>query len=148
MDMPFITHIIGECTDGSGLVQWCLLQSEARYKGSQAKVAWSQVAQTYVWPRATYHQCVCAEGKGQESVTRQEMIPRDIRKELCSFPKTIHIPCGQGPSGQSLVMGGGMAMYSIKPTAWCILKALRSTQGGESLIWSCPKTFRDGPMFA
>ena len=44
-DMPFITHITGECTKGSRLV---LLQSEGHYKGSQTKGAWVQVAQTYV----------------------------------------------------------------------------------------------------
>ena len=76
--MPFITHITGERTEGGRSVRERphLLQSEAHHKELLTKAARVQVAQTYVWPRATLPQCVCVYGKGQEAVTGQEAAPK------------------------------------------------------------------------
>ena len=63
--MLFIT-LQGSAPTAAGWGERDLLQSEARFKGSQTKAAWVRVAQTCVWSGVTLHQCVCAEGKGQE----------------------------------------------------------------------------------
>ena len=73
--MPFITHITGECTNGVR-ERPHLLPSGAHDEGLQTKAAQVQVAQIYVWPGATFHHCVRAEGDGQEAVTGPEATPK------------------------------------------------------------------------
>ena len=45
-------------------------------RGPRQRQHRSKLKNTYVWPRATLHQCVPAEGKGQKAVTGQEAAPK------------------------------------------------------------------------
>ena len=100
----FITHITGQCTEGSGSV-WETphpLRSEARYEGSQIKEA------HVLWAPLNFITSLCK--RSRSSHRTRSCSPKETRRELQSIPKTIHIPSGQGPSGQPPVVAGGRAM--------------------------------------
>lgn len=91
-------------------------QPEAPYKGSQTKVAWVQVVQTYTWPRATLPQCVYTEGKGQEAVTGQKPLPKKDKEGVSIHFQNNTYSFWPGPPWTALVIGGGVGEPCIDPT--------------------------------
>ena len=80
-------------TEGRRLIQERphVLQSEAHYKESQTKEA-------HVFcVTLNYITSLCTSRKRRSRSSSQ----KEIRRELQSIPKTMHIPSGQGCSGQS-----------------------------------------------
>ena len=96
MNVLFITHITGECTDGSGSVRegLCLLQSEVCHKWSQTKEA-RVLLVTLTYPYLSVY--VQKERSRSSHRTRSRSSQKEVRRQLQSIPQTIHIPSGQGP---------------------------------------------------
>ena len=111
----------GEGTDGGGWV-WerpHLLQSQASYrvpdKGSTGPgcttrcVAWSYITSV----------CMCRRKRSRSSHRKRSRSPEEIRRELQSIPKAIHIPSGQGPPGCVCLWGQEIACVCvISGTPW------------------------------
>ena len=104
-----ITHSTGEGTDGRRSVRerLHLLRSQTCHKGSQKK----EVHVLHVTLKHITSVC-----KGSRSSHRTKCCSqKEIRRELQSHPKTIHIPSGRWPPDHPSVTGGGRVM-SIDPT--------------------------------
>ena len=111
MDPPFNSHY-RECTNGCGWV-WerpCLLQSETHCKGSQTKAAWSRLHKR-LWPRATLHQCVRAEGKGKKQPQDKKLLPKWDEEGITIHSQNNAHPFWPGYPWPALITGVGRAMY-------------------------------------
>lgn len=118
-----------------------LLQSKGPYKESQIKVAWIQVTQTYMWPEAISHQCVCAEGKSQEAVTRQELDPQERQGgSHISLPGqyTFFLASGQLASLLAWVVEGPCPALTLH----CVIKYSVAAEIPQLTVTMCTFPFK------
>ena len=114
--MPSITHVTGvHRRRQAGGRQTAPPLPEAHSKGSQTHAARDQVAQAYLWSGATLPQCVCAEGKGQEAVTGQKLLPKGDKEGVIIHSQNNTHSFWPGAPWPTFVMSGGVGPC-IDPT--------------------------------
>ena len=75
-----------------------LLQSEAHYKGFRQRQHGSRLHKPTCGPGLHYISVYVQMEKVKKQSQDQKPSQKEIRKELQSIPKIIHIPSGQRPS--------------------------------------------------